>query len=192
MTADSIASNMHTAATPLSHANGTNGYLAIGSEVETLKNMNGMEGILLISRSGEVFWSWQHEGAALNIRTMRLVEMVKLIIPIMLNMPDIGIQRSLFQFDYQQESISMYFTNIGEHAFICGILGKKFDYITVTEEVGKVAFILSKKLCRCEIEPDDMAKYLKEVTARASQSISSTVNQFSRITKKRGKTNGVK
>jgi len=168
------------------------GYLDFESEFEILKTMNGMEGILLISRSGEVFWSWQNPKVELDIRTMRLVEMVKTIIPIMLNMPEMGIQRSLFQFDYENESITMYFTNIGEHAFIGCILGKKFDYINVTEEVGKVAFILSKKLNRSTIEPEEMNRYLKEVSARASQSISSTVNQFSRITKTRGKNNGVK
>lgn len=168
------------------------GYLEFGTEFEILRSLNGMEGILLISRTGEVFWSWQDPKVSLNIRTMRLVEMIKSIIPTMLNMPDIGVQRSLFQFDYDNDFISMYFSNIGEHAFICCILGRKFDYINVTEEVSKTAFIMSKRLSRLDIEPAELNRYLKEVSARTSQSISSTMNQFSKITKKRSKTNGVK
>lgn len=169
----------------------TGGYLQISSEFEILTSLDGMEGILLISRNGHVFWSWQNPEISLSIRTMRLVEMVRHIIPIMLSMPDKGIQRSLFQFDYNSECISLYFTNIGDHAFICCILGQKFDYINVTEEVGKTAFILGKKLSRLDIDSIELKRYLKEISARTSQSISTSMNQFSRITKKRDRTNGV-
>jgi len=173
-------------------SNGSGGHFQIEGEFEILKSIDGMEGILLIARSGDVFWSWQNPGVRMNIRTMRLVEMVKLIIPIMLNMPDIGVQRSLFQFDHRKDTISIYFTNIGENAFISCILGSKFDYINITEEVGRVAFILGKKLHRSDIKPDEMSNYLNQVNARTTQSISSSINQFSRITKKRGMNNGVK
>lgn len=151
-----------------------------------------MEGILLISRTGDVFWSWQDPGIDLNLRTMRLVEMIKSIIPTMLEMPDMGVQRSLFQFDYDSEFISMYFTNIGDDAFVCCILGRKFDYINVTEEVSKTAFILSKKLSRVDISPEEMKRKLKDISTRTSQYISSTMNQFSKINKKRSNSNGGK
>lgn len=172
--------------------NGSGGHFQIEGEFEILKSIDGMEGILLIARSGDVFWSWQNPEVHMNLRTMRLVEMVKHIIPIMLNMPEIGVQRSLFQFDHRKDTISIYFTNIGEHAFISCILGSKFDYINITEEVGRVAFILGKKLYRSDIKPEEMSDYLNQVNARTTQSISSTINQFSRITKKRGINNGVK
>lgn len=192
MNSDSIGSQITGRGSHIAEGMYTHGYLEMGMEFGLLKTLNGMEGILLISRSGEVFWSWQNPNVELNIRTMRLVGMIKTIIPIMLDMPDIGVQRSLFQFDYAKEFISMYFTNIGDHAFICCILGRKFDYINVTEEVSKAAFIMGKKLSRMDIEPEEMKQYLKEVSARTSQSISLTMNQFSKITKKRSKNNGVK
>ncbi len=160
-------------------------------EFDSLKTLNGMEGILLLSQRGEVIWSWQHDVGSLTLRTMRLVEMIKTVIPIMLEMPEVGVQRALFQFDYDQENISIYFRNIVHNATIACILGNKFDYINVTVEVNRVAFILSKKLSRENIEPEEMNRFLKDLSNRASLSISSAVNQFSRITKERSKRNGV-
>ena len=159
-------------------------------EFDSLKKLNGMDGLFLISKGGEVVWSWQSSGIQMDVRTMRLVEMTKILIPIMLNMPDVGVQRSLFQFDYNKEIISMYFTNIGDNAFIGAILGKNFDYINVTVEVNRVAFIVGKKLARENVSETEMKEYLVEVTKLASLSISSTMNQFSRIKKERVYTNG--
>jgi len=170
-------------------ADGEGECVEFGDEFERLKHLDGIEGIVFITKAGEVMWSWQHEGVALNIRTMRLVEMIKSLIPIMLDMPELGVQRTLFQFDYDKKSITMYFTNIGDHAFIGCILGAKFDYINVTVEVAKVSFTLNKRLSRTCIEPEELNQFIKEAMSRASISISSSVNQFSRIAK-RGKMKG--
>ena len=85
-------------------------------------------------------------------------------------MPDMGIQRTLFQFDYKKSSVSLYFTNIGDNAFIGCILGSDFDYINVTVEAMRTAFILRKRLSRDAINPEEMNRFLEGVSTRASQS----------------------
>jgi len=175
----------------------------VGIEMKPLTEMKGLEAIGLLSRGGELIWSWYRSESEVDMRTLRLIELVRTMVPVMLNMPEIGIQRTLFQIDFNNNlstsksslpphknhnnamdhgandpSLYMYFSNVGEKAFIACILKPKFDYIDLTTEVSRISFILMKKFSRQEVHPDELREFVRWTSVKASQSISFSVEQF--------------
>ena len=175
----------------------------VGTDMEPLTELEGVEAVGLLSKGGEVIWSWYRSESEVGMRTLRLIEMLRTMVPVMLNMPEIGIQRTLFQIDFNDDhstpktsqpphkrrnntmnhdvedpSFYIYFSNVGDKALIGCIIKPKFDYIDLSTEVSRTSFVLMKKFSRKEVHPEELKEFIRWTSAKASQSISFSVEQF--------------
>ena len=144
-------------------------------EFEALFEQNGVQGLLLITRTGEVLDSWlKEDDLREDVAILNLIEATRTLAPAMLNYLEMGIKRAIFFLD----KTILLFSNVVGRAYLVCLLKEKFNYISVVMEADRAAYIIGKHLLNKKIDPSELEKFLRNTFEQTSSLISSSTRSL--------------
>jgi len=151
-------------------------------EFEGLFEQNGIRGLVLITRTGEVLDSWlKEDDLREDVTILNLIEATRIFAPAMLSYLEMGIKRAIFFFD---ETILL-FSNVVGRAYLVCLLKEEFNYISVVIEADRAAYIIGKYLLNQKIDPSELEKFLRNTFEQTSSLISSSTRTLRNNIKER-------
>lgn len=143
--------------------------------LKSLLTQQGLKGVVLIAKTGEIFDSWLKEDDILQgTSTLNLIEATRVLAPAMLGIPEIGCQRALFHLD---ETVLL-FANVAGEAYLICLLNEEFNYISMTVEADRAAYKIGRYLLSQEVNTKELNLFLRTTYEKTSTLISSSMRSL--------------
>ena len=141
-------------------------------EFKELFNQKGLQGLVLIARTGEVLDSWlKEDDLRKDLSILNLIESTRMLTPSLLNLPEIGFQRGLFHVGNN----ALLFSNVAGEAYLICLLKEEFNYIAMTVEANRAAYKIGKVLLNEKINTKELNEFLRRTYDQTSTLISLSV-----------------
>ena len=143
--------------------------------LQSLLEQQGLKGVVLIAKTGEIFDSWlKEDDLLLGSSTLNLIEATRVLAPAMLAIPEIGCQRPLFHLN----DTVLLFANVAGEAYLICLLDEEFNYIPMTVEADRAAYKIGRYLLSQEVNTKELNLFLRTTYEKTSTLISSSMRSL--------------